>query len=1028
MYSKYKISFIMLALLLFSSLTAGFAASVIVIPDSTELHPGQGIHFKAQLFDDNGNPVRLAQADYQWSVVPENLGVMSDDGFFIAAKKPGMGKVYATVNWNGKRQVGEADVKVGRLPKPLIQVKIEPRFKIVPPGDSVQYKVSVVTSSGQKLELQNLRWELKPPALGKIDKNGLFVAGNQIMAGAVIAKAEVNRHVYSQKAAVIVSPEPTSEISGVVQDEESNTGLADALVAAYRVDGFRWSSRTRTDADGNYTLGRLLPGKYVVHVGAKNYIPEWYDNVRHYDEASIIEVAEDATVDGINFLLGKGASISGQVTLQDEDAPVAGAHVVAYSILTPGWKHHALTNENGEYLIEGLISGNYKVVARAEGFYTEWYQEKTNENDADLVEVTEPENTPDINFTLGTSTAILGTVTDVKTGEPIANAEVYAKFLNLGHIPMGMHKTRTNENGEYVISVNKAGKYLVGVMARGYKSQIYQDAYTLVDADPVEVTLNEHTTGIDFALVGLGGITGRVVSEATGEPIPGAVIQAFPEVWKISIGNWPIHHARSDSDGYYHLDNLNAGKYMVKAMANDYLPEIYEDAETISEATYVEVKDSSVTPGIDFDLVGGGVISGTIATAADSLPIPRAMIWVRMVRADEDGNVYRNFATHTFSDAEGNFEMKGLPEGEYVVWAKARGYESRFYDNVKKLVEASKVAVTPPETTENIDFYLPALERKEGVIAGRVVGEHVDSTGASEIVNIEGAWVLAMPVSNVIHGNHPVWTVTNEAGEYTLAHLRPGKYVVATWARGYIGEFYDDVRTWRAATRIEVNDDTVVENIDFTLDAAPEGVYTISGQISDASGNPVDHAMIYASTENQVVGFAMSDADGYYVLDELVPGSYKIQVSRVDYEDGYYGGSSAESATEVNVGDGQVATQTNVQLAPTTTSVDQFSKQSELPTYYELAQNYPNPFNPTTQISYKLPVDAKVSINVFNVLGQQVRMLLDKKQAAGNYSIQWDGKDKFGNVLPSGIYFYQMQATGANGSHFHRIIKMSLVK
>lgn len=1019
---------LIIALLLFTAATASFGASVVVIPDSSVLAPGQGIQFHAQLFDDSGRLVRLPQESYHWSVEPENLGFISEDGFFIAARQAGQGKIYAKIEWNGSRQIGEADMKVGRIPALPIQVKIEPQFKIVPPGESVQYKVVVTTSFGYQIEIQNVQWEVRPSALGTIDKNGLFVAGKEMIAGVVIAKVEANQLSYSEQATVIVSPKPTAAISGKVKDETSGAGLAGAVVAAYRVDRVRWSKRTLTDADGNYTLGRLLPGKYVVHVSAQNYIPEWYDNVRHYDEASVVEVAEDATQSGIDFSLGKGASISGQVSLNTQDTPIEGVHVVAYSILTPRWKHHTLTNANGEYLVEGLISGEYKVMATLEGYFPEWYQEKAREADANLVKVVEPETTPDINFTLGTSTAILGTVTDVKTGEPIADAEVYAKFMNLGQNPLSVNKTRTDADGNYTLEVARAGKYIVGAIARGYKAQIYQNAYSLVDADPVEVKLDAHTEDIDFKLVGLGGITGRVISESTGEPIPGAVIQAFPEVWHITAAYWPIYHARSDSEGYYQLENMETGKYLVKATANDYLPEIYEDAETISEATYVEVKDSTTVADIDFDLISGGVITGIIATAEDSTPIPQAMIWVKMVHADENDGTFQNFANHTLSGRDGKFTIKGLPKGEYVVWAKASGYESRFYNNVKTLVEATNVAVTPPGIVEHIDFYLPALERKEGVIAGRVVGERVDSTGSVEKVMIEGAWVLAMPVNNLTRGNVPIWTVTNEAGEYNLTHLRPGKYVVATWAEGYIGEFYDNVRTWRAATRIEVDTNTVVENIDFTLNAVPEGAYTIAGKISDGSGNPVDHAMIYAMNDNDVTGFAMSDAEGNYALDKLVPGNYKIQVSRVEFEDACYGGSSIESATEVPVGDGQIATETNVQLTSTSSAVEPLPAETELPTFYELARNYPNPFNPTTQISYQLPVDAKVTLSVFNLLGQRVRTLVDQNQAAGSYTLQWDGKDSFGNVLPSGIYFYQMEASGKNGANFNQIIKMSLVK
>jgi len=101
--------------------------------------------------------------------------------------------------------------------------------------------------------------------------------------------------------------------------------------------------------------------------------------------------------------------------------------------------------------------------------------------------------------------------------------------------------------------------------------------------------------------------------------------------------------------------------------------------------------------------------------------------------------------------------------------------------------------------------------------------------------------------------------------------------------------------------------------------------------------------------------------------------------------------------------------------------------QGSLPAVFSLSQNYPNPFNPTTVIRYSLPVDRQgqsgnggararttstsyVSLKVYNILGQEVRTLVDEEQAPGNYSVRWDGRDNAGRELTSGIYIYRIQA------------------
>ena len=80
---------------------------------------------------------------------------------------------------------------------------------------------------------------------------------------------------------------------------------------------------------------------------------------------------------------------------------------------------------------------------------------------------------------------------------------------------------------------------------------------------------------------------------------------------------------------------------------------------------------------------------------------------------------------------------------------------------------------------------------------------------------------------------------------------------------------------------------------------------------------------------------------------------------------------------------------------------------------FNLSQNYPNPFNPTTVISYRLSVNSKVSLRIYDILGTEVKTLVNEEQQAGNHSIKFDATNNnqlTTNQLPSGIYFYQLRA------------------
>ena len=83
-----------------------------------------------------------------------------------------------------------------------------------------------------------------------------------------------------------------------------------------------------------------------------------------------------------------------------------------------------------------------------------------------------------------------------------------------------------------------------------------------------------------------------------------------------------------------------------------------------------------------------------------------------------------------------------------------------------------------------------------------------------------------------------------------------------------------------------------------------------------------------------------------------------------------------------------------------------------LPELFKLEQNYPNPFNPTTQIRFTLKQGADVSIKVYDVLGRQVRTLVDRRFQTGQHFTEWDGKNQTGKLTASGVYFYVLFIDG----------------
>ena len=96
---------------------------------------------------------------------------------------------------------------------------------------------------------------------------------------------------------------------------------------------------------------------------------------------------------------------------------------------------------------------------------------------------------------------------------------------------------------------------------------------------------------------------------------------------------------------------------------------------------------------------------------------------------------------------------------------------------------------------------------------------------------------------------------------------------------------------------------------------------------------------------------------------------------------------------------------------------------TSIPDKFCLYQNYPNPFNPTTTIKYALPQTAQVELTIYNTLGQKVRTLVQQQQPAGQYQVQWDGRDDMGRTAGSGVYYYKLTA-----GNYVQMKKMVLIK
>lgn len=109
---------------------------------------------------------------------------------------------------------------------------------------------------------------------------------------------------------------------------------------------------------------------------------------------------------------------------------------------------------------------------------------------------------------------------------------------------------------------------------------------------------------------------------------------------------------------------------------------------------------------------------------------------------------------------------------------------------------------------------------------------------------------------------------------------------------------------------------------------------------------------------------------------------------------------------------------------PAVEQIEELAAKPVVPTDFALKPNFPNPFNPSTTIAYDVPVQAQMTIEVYNLLGQVVVQLVNEYMAAGSYTVTWNGMNASGQSVASGTYLYRI----VSSTGFTQTRRMTLLK
>ena len=257
-------------------------------------------------------------------------------------------------------------------------------------------------------------------------------------------------------------------------------------------------------------------------------------------------------------------------------------------------------------------------------------------------------------------------------------------------------------------------------------------------------------------------------------------------------------------------------------------------------------------------------------------------------------------------------------------------------------------------------------------------------------------------------------------GTYVLYHLPQdsldiGIYPNSTPPNDWVISFYLNTIYWQNAVHLYPTGNLTNINILAFRMAGSTANNSVNGKVmrlTDVIVGNLKDAVLYARNENTFVRCAVSDVNGVYHLQSLPAGNLKIICNRL----GFTGDS-----TDVTVTSTSNIDSINFYLYWMYVGIRKISE--VVPSDYKLYQNYPNPFNPVTIIKFQLPSAGQkqykdVQLKIFDILGREVKILVNEKLSPGIYEAKFDA-----SMLPSGIYFYKLVA-----GNYYETKRMVLIK
>ena len=669
---------------------------------------------------------------------------------------------------------------------------------------------------------------------------------------------KTNYSVYSWDQATEISPqtpvlnnidiimEETGSISGSVKDVTGNP-LAGIWVNAWS-DILNNGNGVLTDDNGDYTIEYLISkhsdGKsvtYTVEISS-NYYPD-----QKFDQPLAVGAS------GIDFSLSLSSNITG-IVKNMTDIPVSNITVAAWSEST-GQGEETITDENGAYKLNLVPADDYIVALYSNYYADQYYNGKTNVENADHINLLEGDKV--INFIITKGNTMQGVINGIDSSLcSKAWVSIWSDSTNTGdYVQAYLVQIDVNtQNCEYeaVGLLSDVNDYIISAWIEGYPPAFYSSTGTVTNWDSAEGV----SVGFNRNLNIIQGytISGVLKDKETQAPIPDAEIDAFDE----DKGGFGI--TTTDESGVYTISGLPNGTYNVTAKAVEY---------QISQII-VNINNDNIT-NADFNLIKS---IKTITGKITNLDIGKK-VWINAWSIIES---YNKIIELIGNGTEVSYTINELkPAEDYRVLLYSDSYPNQIYNDASDWQNATLINLSSESvnTASNINFSLPLTREISGTI------KFPDGSKPGEFV-----YVHAFSKFKRSGGSTLVLLGDNLNVNYVIQGLDVASdFIVSIFSEKYKPLFYNNVSVDSQASMI----DTTVNSqsgIDFILS---NGRF-IEGEVKDSSGMPVNNVFVEAFSDSTGTGSgAFTNEEGKYKIDGLAnSGDYIIRVIKQNTSPFYY--------------------------------------------------------------------------------------------------------------------------------------------